>query len=146
MTRAPGIPSRTRPERRRGTLLVAVLVSLSLLMMLFAVWLRTVGLERRQVRDQQSRIQAEYLAEAAIGRAVSQLAVSPDYQGELWRIPAESLGGRGSATVEIVISPVVDQPRSRSIRAVADFPSEGIGRARRSKEIRMVLKKSGDLP
>jgi hypothetical protein len=146
MTRAPGTARRTTADRRRGTLLVAVLVSISLLMMLFTVWLRTVGQERRQVREQQCRIQAEYLADAAIGRAISQLAIAPDYQGESWRLPAESLGGRGSATVEIVVSPVADQPRSRSIRAVADFPSEGIDRARRSKVIRMVLKKPGDLP
>lgn len=127
-------------------LLISVLVCLAVVMLLFAGWIRTITQERQQVWAQQDRMQAEYLVGSGLQRAAAQLAASSDYQGETWRIGAESFGGRAGATVDIRVTAVADESEARLVRVVADFPADGTARTRRSKEIKMVLKKSGGAP
>jgi hypothetical protein len=127
-------------------LLISVLVCLAVVMLLFAGWIRTIVMERQQVRAQQDRLQAELLAGSAVERAVAQLAANTDYPGEIWQLGTESFGGRAVATVEIRVTRLDNEPRMRLVRAVADFPAEGAARARRSKEIKVALKTSGESP
>jgi type II secretory pathway component PulK len=125
-------------------LLISVLVSMAVAMALFASWMKTISLEREQMRAQQIRLQAEYLADSGLGRAAAQLAADINYVGETWRIAPDSLAGRG-ATVEIRVTSA-DQRRARKVRVVANYPAEGLARAQRSREITITLKKSGEAP
>jgi hypothetical protein len=119
---------------------------LTVIMVLFASWIKTMTLERNQLRAQQDRLQTEYLASSGLERAAAQLAKNSGYPGETWQISAESFGGLAAATVDIRVLPVPDESAARLVRVVADFPAEGTARARRSKEIKIVLNTLGEAP
>jgi len=127
-------------------LLVSVLVCLTVVMMLFAGWVKSIALARQQVRAQEDRMQAEYLALSGLERAAAQLAADATYGGEIWRIGGESFSGRATAAVDIRVTAIPGESKMRMVRVVADFPAEGARRARRSKEIKLVLTKPGGAP
>ncbi len=143
----PAIDNKSAPRvPRRGLVLVAVLVCLAIAMVLFASSVRTLLLQRQQVRAQQDRMQAEYLADSALRRAAARLAADPSYQRETWLIDAPSLAMPASARVEIRVEPSPDGAEARRIRAVADVPDVGVARARRSKDTRILLSVLGKAP
>jgi type II secretory pathway component PulK len=128
-------------------LLISVLVCLSVVMLIFASWLRAGILQARQVRAQQDRLQAELLADSGLERAAAQLAASGNYPGETWNLDAAAFGGTAGGRVEIRVTPDGQDARSRHVVAVADFPAEGPSVARRSKEITIVLQeKAAEAP
>jgi len=139
MTAHPGTPRRRARAGRRAALLVAVLVCLSVVMALGAAWLRGVLLEHRQVRAQADRLQAEYLAASAVGRAAAQLAANPDYRGETFVVDAETLALRAGAAVIIRVEPVADDAKARRVVVEANFPNDGAERARRSRQVTISL-------
>lgn len=126
-------------QRRRGMLLISVLICLAVVMTLFAVWLRIVALERRQLVAQRDRMQAEYLARSGVERARAQLAHEPSYLGETWRVDKDSLAARAGATVVIRVTAVPDQAQARRVSIETDFPDQGPARVRRSREVTMIL-------
>jgi len=126
-------------RQRRGTLLIAVLACLTLVILLAAAWMKGIALERQQVRAQQNAMQAEYLARSALGRAAARLALDADYAGEMWKVGAEALAGRGEAVVAIQVDADRDDPRARVIRATAQFGTSVQARAQRSKQLKINL-------
>ena len=78
----------------RAMLLMSVLICLTVAMVLFASWMKTITLEQRHVRTAQDQAQAEYLAASGVARAMAQLAAAPDYAGETWQIDREALALR----------------------------------------------------
>lgn len=124
---------------RRGALLVAVLVCLTVVMALGAAWLRGLVLEHRLVRAQADRLQAEYLAASAVRRATAQLAANPDYRGESYAIDAKDLALRAGAALTIQVDAVADQPDQRRVTVEANFPDRGAERARRSRQVTISL-------
>jgi hypothetical protein len=141
------IASRTR-NARRGLTVVAVLMCLIVLTLIGAALLK-LGLVRRQInRDFEIRLQAEWLLESGVDRALAR-AAEPDYKGETWRIGTADLGlperseqqnGRVEASVAAAIVTIsVDQPgtqaRHRRIRVHADYPLGGTHPSRRSQEL-----------
>lgn len=133
-------------QRPRGVLLISVLICLALVMLLFAGWMRTFMLERRQLRAIENRMQAEYLADSGLRRAAAQLASNSDYDGETWEVEASDVGGRAAGRIAIQVQAVPDDPRGRRVRAVADFPAESGARARRSKVTKIILPSRGETP
>jgi Tfp pilus assembly protein PilX len=117
---------------------------LAIAMTLVVGWARIAVLENRQARSAEDRLQAEWLAESAIGRAAAQLLVNTEYQGETWQVTAADVGRLpvGSATPEtekdaatapdagstvlghamITVERLSDRPGARRIRVRADFP------------------------
>ena len=84
------IAGRTR-HPRRGLTVVAVLMCLIVLTLIGAALLK-LGLVRRQInRDVELRLQAEWLVESGVSRALARAAES-DYKGETWRLSAADLG------------------------------------------------------
>ena len=75
----------TVTSTRNGAVLVVALICLLLLSVLAASLTRTVLLQREQVIREEWQLQAEWLAEAAIDRAVVRMESTPDYEGEEWR-------------------------------------------------------------
>lgn len=92
--------ARPRSPRRGGALIIA-LVLLTVASLLGVVVVRSVIAHARQLQRTPWRLQAEALVEAGLNRAAAQLATSPDYAGETWRIPAADLGDRFAARVDI---------------------------------------------
>ncbi len=128
------IDSTTR-RPRRGFLSVVVLISLVVLMMIAVSLLRT-GLARRdEARAQERRLQADWLAEAGIRRAIARLDGDPGYTGETWPIDAPALDSADGASVQIDVERDRQGSSQRTIRVRADYPLDAVRRVRRSRQI-----------
>jgi hypothetical protein len=100
--------------------------------------------EHRQLRGHDDRLQAMWLAESGVERASAQLAVSMDYEGETWLVPAAEIGGAQTGRIEIRVERVVDEPEMRRVHVTADYPADSVHRKRYSKQIDVALKTVGD--
>jgi hypothetical protein len=123
--------------------LVLVLACLTAVMVLFAAWLRILATEHRHIRAASHSVQAEFLADSGVARAVAQLAANANYTGETWQIDARTLAATAGATVTIRVAAVGDQPRARRLTVAAEFPSTGTQRARRTRQITIELPPPG---
>lgn len=126
-------------RHRRGVLILAVLAGLALAASLLAVWLKLLALERQEVRGQQVRMQAEYLAAAALSRAETRLATDPDYTGETWQVPADVLLTSTAAEVTIAVQSPDDDPRARRIEVSAHLAGAGPAQTVRSQHRQITL-------
>jgi Tfp pilus assembly protein PilX len=120
---------------RRGLLAIAVLVCLLVLTIIAGALLRTGMAQRDEVRTLERRLEAEWLAEAGLRRALARLDADPAYSGETWNIEARELGAADAATVAIAVERPAGDADARTIRVRADFPRDPPRRARCSREI-----------
>ena len=108
------------------SLLLASAIALSLVRLALA--------QQGQVRREQIRLQAEWLAEAGLERGAAQFRRNPDYQGEEWQIPADHLDGRHTALVQITVRPA-EETDGTVLRVIAQYPEETQHRAQVTREI-----------
>ncbi|HID78764.1 MAG TPA: type II secretion system protein [Planctomycetaceae bacterium] len=127
---------------RRGVVLLAALVCVGIAGAVLVSTLRSAISQRRSLQARFCRVQAAWLAESALERAAWQLAADPDYRGEVWKVPAQSLGGNLPATVTIQVEPVPDSPDARMVRVRADCPDDPVHRARFSKQLTISVRPS----
>ena len=99
-------------------------------------WFKAAAFERQQVRAAERRLQADWLAEAAVNRAAALLDKNSDYAGETWNLSAAELAGSDAAAIEIRVAPVTDRPERRSIQVAADFPADSLQHSSRDKRNR----------
>src|SRR5438105_13676666 len=78
-------------RRRRGLTVVAVLVCLVIVTLISGALLKVGIAHRDQVRAQGHKLQAEWLAQSGIDRAIAQLASKSDYTGETWELTHRDL-------------------------------------------------------
>ncbi len=131
---------KTRNQPRRAAyLLMTVLVCLAVVLTLATAWLRALALERQHVRADARGVQAEFLAASALSRAAARLAADATYAGETWHIDPETMGSPIGGTVTISVATLADRPGARRVKAVAEFPDEGVQRARRTRAGRIEL-------
>jgi Tfp pilus assembly protein PilV len=140
--------SRARPPRR-GLTAVAVLVCLLIVTMISGALLKIGVAHRDFVRSQERRLQAEWLAQSGIDRALARLAAQPDYTGETWKLGPRDLDRSepDSATSgpAAVVHITVERPENagaapqRLIRVQADYPPDAPHRARHSTQILVEL-------
>lgn len=124
-------PPQSNNRRDSGVIAVAVMIALIIIGLIAVGLLRLAATRRDQLRAEERRLQADWLAEAGIERAAMRLAESADYEGEAWEVSADELGGRLAATVRIKVEPATASGRRVEVRA--DYPKDDPGRARRSK-------------
>jgi hypothetical protein len=129
-------------RRRSGSIAIAVMVCLVAITLISGVLIREGQAGRAVVRDEERRLQAEWLAESGLSRAAARLAEGRDYPGETWEIPAEAIGGGEPAVVTIAVEIPAGQPDRRSVRVRADYP-RGDHRARVSKRVVIDLGPAG---
>ena len=72
----------------RGITVVAVLVCLIIITMVGLAMLKLGRAQHDQVRTFERRLQAEWLAESGMERALARLASDGSYRGEIWSISA----------------------------------------------------------
>ncbi len=126
--------------KRRGIIVAVTLVCLVIVATLGAALVRAMVDQRRHsLRDQHS-VQAFWLAESAIDRAVSQLASSPDYEGETWQVDKGSLGGRWSGSVLIRVEKTETDEQAHKIIVETRYPTAATRRV--TKRIELVIKTS----
>src|SRR4051794_6380407 len=107
---------RARPRTaapRRGVVSVAVIVCLLAITMIAGALLRIGLAERRLIRDEERRLQAEWLVESGLERAAERISASGDYAGETWNVAADELNGPAPGVVRIVVETPAGQPRRR---------------------------------
>ena len=91
--------------------------------------------QQGQVRREQLRLQAEWLAESGLERGAANFRRNAEYRGEQWRIPAEDLDGRHTALVQIEVRPATDAEGSAMIQVIATYPEETEHRAQVTRDI-----------
>lgn len=120
---------------RRGMLAVVVLICLIVLTLIAGTLLRAGAAHREEIRARERRLQAEWLAEAGVRRAIARLAADANYTGETWNIDARELDSPDAATVAITIERPAGDAKRRTIRARADYPRDPPRRARFTKQV-----------
>ncbi len=129
---------RTGNHQRRGVLLLVVMVCLLLVSMIGGSLLKLGLAQRRQMRREQSRQQAIWLAESGIERAVARLRTDSEYSGEDWKLD-DSDSIRGKPAV-VKISVLRDESTGKiAISVVADYPRDTDQRVRISKQVEVGL-------
>lgn len=141
MTRMAGQKQsiRLKPARQGAAVIVAI-VCLAVAAMVFLGLLRTIIAQRETVQTEAWRVQAAWLAESGLERAMARLAKDRQYSGETWTIPADLLDARNGAVVTIKIEPAPEEPNGRLVRVQADFPDHPEHRARQTKEVTVPLR------
>lgn len=129
-------------RRRRGAVIVPVLVCFVLIMLICAALIRLVVTERGAGRQDERRLQAEWLAEAGLERAAARLSRTADYTGEAWEITAEELGGQDAGRVTIAVETPKDEPRQRHVTVRADYPLAPERRVRERRTLVIELKRA----
>ncbi len=127
-----------RGPRRRGAFVIAALGCLAVAVVLFVLLAKQAVLEHQATQANQRNMQAAWLAEAGIERAVYRLAADPKYTGETWTVTAQQLAADDGGVVRITVHPSKYQPKPNSrytISVVADFPDASQFRCRFAKEI-----------
>jgi type II secretory pathway component PulK len=125
---------RSGGARKRGVVLVAVLVLFCVSLTLFGLWSQSVVREHQSVATQQFRLQAGRLAEAGLERAVSLRAADAKYADEIWSVPASELDSTHAAQVRIRVAPTLDA-RGLRYEATAEFPVGALHRAQITKSV-----------
>ena len=128
-TRGPG-----RRGRRGGAMIVA-LVCLTVSVLLIGSLLRIAVADRRQLRAEQTLLQADWLAESALNRTAYRLRNQPDYAGERWDIAAADLNGRHSGRVDISVAVAEGDATRRSVTVTAVYPADAELFSKRTKTI-----------
>jgi hypothetical protein len=134
VSRSAGL--RSGAKRKRGVVLIAVIVLFSVSLTLFGLWSRAVIRERGTLVTQQFRIQAGRLAEAGIQRAVSLRAADAKYADEVWSVPASELDNTHAAQVRIHVAPTSDAGGIR-YEATAEYPVGALRRAQITKSVEL---------
>jgi Tfp pilus assembly protein PilX len=119
-----------RGNNRRGAILITALVCLMVISLLSSTLLRQGFLARGQVRAEERRLQARWLADSGLERAAARLLNDAKYSGETWTVSADELGGAWPGLVTIVVAPVESHPKKRLVRVQADYPNEATVRVR----------------
>lgn len=131
------------PHDRRGLTTVAVLICFVVLGLMITALVKLGVAYRDQIRTAERRLQAEWLAEAGVDRALAKLSHSADYEGETWEIPIDELGlpavkgaEKGpAAVVKIEVERSEDQDGGWIVRVKADYPPDPPRRVRVSREV-----------
>jgi hypothetical protein len=140
-----------RRTSRRGMTVVAVLICLIVITLLGGALLKVALAQRKLVRTQEHRLQADWLAESGAQRAIARLESDAGYQGETWSITAADLGygetvptpapkgAGGQAIAEVTIAverlPGAGNANRRRIQVTADYPRDPSSRARSTKHL-----------
>lgn len=126
-------------RKRCGAVLVAALVCLTLSTVLLGSLLNAAIRHRKQMRWEEYRLQAEWLAESAVERTADRLADDAEYAGESWKIDATQLDGQHSALVTISIRESANHPGIRTVTVVATYPANAARNTKRTKQVEIQL-------
>jgi type II secretory pathway component PulK len=125
---------RGRTRRKRGVVLIAVLVLLSVSLTLFGLWSQAAIREHNILATQQFRVQAGRLAEAGLQRALSMRATDTKYAEEVWSVPSSELDNIHAAEVRIRVATISGAGGIR-YEATAEFPVGALHRAQITKSV-----------
>jgi len=115
------LPRLQNHNRRRGAGLVIALVTLLVVMSLMGSIIQLLLTEFHQTRQAAAELQANYLADAALGRAAAQFRANPQFDGETWR---PEIGG--AAEIQITRSDANAEAKLTVTACFPDHPSRRV--------------------
>lgn len=128
---------------RAGVVLIAVLVALLIVMLISATIVRGLVVQHRLASAEPIRVQAFWLAESAVQRALTQIEANADYEGETWKAELPSGGGE-SGQVVIRVEPIENEPGNRTILVQARFPNDPIRGVLEERSLVVEIARSAD--
>jgi type II secretory pathway component PulK len=128
-----------RPKLRRGSVLVAALVCLAIIVAMLGGMLVAAMRTRSQLRTERDLRQCELLLQAGIDRATYLLSTERIYRGETWTVSAETLAGTAGGEVTIELSPGTEA-NTQQFTITAEYPIDSETSIRRSRTISIPLK------
>ena len=136
--------SRFRPPSRRAVAMAISLIVLLVVGLTAGLALQGILRSHRQIRDEEQRVQAELLADAALSRAIATLHENPDWKGEVW---AATVGSEPEAPGEAIIrvEPAAD-PAAVQISVEAIYPVDPVQRAKATRQFNYIDPQQGDNP
>ena len=142
MTNTMSIPLQAkRSPRRNGIVLIAALICLMVSALAVANIFRLVRGQRRQAAQRVVELQAAWLADAGIQRALAQLAADPAYDEENWRVDVPFSravpGGRPASNAagnvgQVQITVAHGDAESPRLTVVATYPLAAENQVRKS--------------
>ncbi|MFW6171984.1 MAG: hypothetical protein ACODAD_15965 [Planctomycetota bacterium] len=120
---------------RRGAALPLVLMCIAFATMFATTLVKSVLLHQRHGHMIEKQHQALWLADTGVQRAKYRLRKSPRYQGEVWDIPAETLGDDEKGRVVIKVEPFHETGKSWRISVEAVYPDEPRQRVVQHREL-----------
>jgi type II secretory pathway component PulK len=131
-----------RASSRDGVVLVAALVCLLVTISVAGGLLQSITIQQRHSRDDETNVQALWIAESAKARAAAQLAGDAAYAGETWRVSL----GQQEGVAEIRVETPDGQPQQRRITVEARWPEDALRRRVLKRNLIIQLPRSGDTP
>ena len=122
-------------QRRRGSLVMILIICLVLISVLGASLVRVGLSQRKQSRRESDRLQATWLAEAGVERAAAKLRLDAAYSGEEWELTKDQITDKFAGSVNIKVSSDEANANRRIISVTATYPTAATLQSRTSKEI-----------
>ena len=110
-----------RRHRRRGFVLLAVLVIFGIALVTLSVLLQHLLRQERETKSLLHTFQAQALAESALDRAVAKLHGDRKYAGETWQPAISTAAGNSAARVTIAVKPA-DKENQFEVTVTSLFP------------------------
>jgi hypothetical protein len=119
--------------------MVVALIALAVTFSLSAAMLRRAALQHREIQRREWMIQAEWLANSGVTRALAKRRADPKYTEESWDVSAADIGGSDAGRVAIVIKPEDNAPERITLDVTADYPDRPHDRARSHRTLTLTL-------
>jgi hypothetical protein len=120
-------------------LTIAALVCLMVVLLIAAGVLRMVRSERGLLQNEEHRLQADWLVESGLERALARLGDDPRYGGETWRLSTDEMAGAAPGVVTISVAPGsgadTDATNQRLVTVQADYPGDSDLRVRAHRQV-----------
>jgi hypothetical protein len=130
----------------KGAVLVVALVCLLIVATIGASLVQTLLLQHRQRLQERHQLQALWLAESAVQRAVARLATSADYRGETWQIDSQTLQTEWPGVAAIEVEPFPGDPARRRIVVAARYPQDTLQQVLQQRELVVPVPSPGESP
>ncbi len=105
-----------------GVALLLVVICMIIITTMIGAMLRHVTLANRQMKQRMYQIQATWLAESGVERAVFAIQHDADYSQEVWRVTAEELDGPHAGQVVIRVHSETDDDSLVAVDVLAIYP------------------------
>lgn len=119
---------------RGGSVVLIPMICLVLSLTIIGELLKQSSIEIKQLKKEQYRLQSIWLADAAAQRAITKLSNQTDYDGEIWTLLPEDIGGKFPGEVLIEIDRSIQKNNSITIRTTASYPAKSTERVRIIRE------------
>lgn len=122
---------------RRGGAIVAAMVTLAIVTLIAATLVNAMVATHRQSQRYADELQAQWLAEAALDRAIAQLRAAPEYSGETWTpsITAGEAEEKSAGIATIRIESAAGERAVRTIYVEATWPADEVQRVLVQREL-----------